>query len=169
MEQTAPVLDEPRALVRRIVMRPAILEATRAIGLTDADLARLNGIGKMAVSQWATRFRPIPDFRHAALIELVALFLGVVKAELEDGSEVFVDHLAYAQRARLMRDAIWHWLHLAIREAGINDDGSLRGLGVKSIELTGQMLVGLGANDAMKQAEFDVRQRLLDDAAKLAE
>jgi hypothetical protein len=54
-------------VAERVLKRPAILECTRLVGFTDAEIARIFGIGPMVVSEWIGGKRAIPRVRHQAL------------------------------------------------------------------------------------------------------
>ena len=95
----------------RVLNRPAILEATRAIGLTDAEVARLLGCTPMQVNDWVKGRRPIPPAKHHAL----AIFVGGLAGIFDEGE---IGDTAYTRRARLLRSAIVGWLKFAIEEEG---------------------------------------------------
>jgi hypothetical protein len=107
-----PVGDQAalrKVLARRALTRPPILDATRAIGLTDSDLARLIGCSAMVVSEWVTGKRPIPKEKLAAL----ALFLlelegtlAVISSDLTEGP--------HAKRAQVLGEAITKLVWMSI-------------------------------------------------------
>jgi transcriptional regulator with XRE-family HTH domain len=98
-----------RVIATRVFSRPAILEATRAIGLTDAEVARLLGCTPMQVNDWVKGRRPIPAVKHHAL----AIFVGGLAGIFDEGE---ITETAYSKRARLLQSAILGWLKLAIEE-----------------------------------------------------
>ena len=95
----------------RVLSRPPILEATRVIGLTDAEVARLLGCSPMQVNDWVKRRRPIPLVKHHALLLFMITLTGIIGFVDEDPPEG-----PYARRARLLHDAIIGWSALAADE-----------------------------------------------------
>jgi hypothetical protein len=100
-----------QVIATRVFSRPAILEATRAIGLTDAEVARLLGCTPMQVNDWVKGRRPIPAVKHHAL----AIFVGGLAGIFDEGE---ITESAYSKRARLLQSAIVGWLKLAIEDEG---------------------------------------------------
>jgi hypothetical protein len=100
-----------QVIAARVLSRPAILEATRAIGLTDAEVARLLGCTPMQVNDWVKGRRPIPAVKHHAL----AIFVGGLAGIFDEGE---ITDTAYSKRARLLQTAIASWLRLAVEEEG---------------------------------------------------
>jgi hypothetical protein len=107
------VMRDPalQVIAARVFSRPAILEATRAIGLTDAEVARLLGCTPMQVNDWVKGRRPIPAVKHHAL----AIFVGGLAGIFDEGD---ITDTAYSRRARLLQAAIFGWLKLAVEEEG---------------------------------------------------
>ena len=94
----------------RVLRRPAALEATRICGFTDSEIARLSGVSAMTVSEWVSGKRPIPRFRHQALV-----LVRVLDADESHWSPVeLAPQTAHALRARLLKQAIMPLLELAI-------------------------------------------------------
>jgi hypothetical protein len=115
MTQLEPLPIKParrrRALRRAITSRferPPILEATKACLLLDQDLAFLLGITPMVVNGWVKGRRPIPPFRHAAMIIFMMTLAGVIDEAPGDTPQ--------ARRARLISDAVMRWIDLALDE-----------------------------------------------------
>ena len=110
-----PIADKPelsRAVLRLAFSRPPILDATRALGLSDSEIGRLLGCSSMQVSHWATNRRPIPRVKLFALY----LFLERIKT-------LFVGSTAgpYARRARILDDALSDLAQMSVeRLAGRN-------------------------------------------------
>jgi hypothetical protein len=100
-----------QVIVDRALSRPAILEATRAIGLTDSEVARLLGCTPMQVNDWVKGRRRIPPTKHHAL----AIFIGGLAGIFDEGD---IGDTAYSRRARLLQSAILGWLTLAVEEEG---------------------------------------------------
>jgi hypothetical protein len=100
-----------QVIVNRVLSRPAILEATRAVGLTDAEVARLLGCTPMQVNDWVKGRRPIPAIKHHAL----AIFVGGLAGIFDEGE---ISDTAYSKRARLLQSAILGWLKIALEEEG---------------------------------------------------
>jgi hypothetical protein len=90
-----------QTLVDRVLSRPPILEATRIIGLPDAEVARLLGCTPMQVNDWAKRRRPIPLVKHRALLQFAIVLTGIIGFVDEDPPEG-----PYARRAQLLHDAV---------------------------------------------------------------
>jgi DNA-binding transcriptional regulator YiaG len=63
--------------------RPAILEATRAVGLTDSELARLLNLSPVTVHDWTTGKRRFPPAKHHALVHFIAALAGILKGDLD--------------------------------------------------------------------------------------
>ena len=98
--------------VRRIVNRPAILEATRACGFSDREIAGLMGVGAVFLGECGRGERPLPAFRQVALITVVQVLLNGI------GSPPTLPKSEYAPRAQAVRRSVEHWLELAIAELG---------------------------------------------------
>jgi hypothetical protein len=94
----------------RVLSRPSILEATRIIGLTDAEVARLLGCTPMQVNDWVKGRRPIPAVKHHAL----AIFVGAMSGIFHDPAP----DTYHSRRARLLQSAVLGWLTLAVEEEG---------------------------------------------------
>jgi transcriptional regulator with XRE-family HTH domain len=95
--------------------RPAILEATRAVGLSDSDLARLLNCTPMAVNDWVKGRRRIPPAKHLAMVHFIAALAGILEGVLDPPNTV------HARRAELLREVILKWLAMAV------DDGAMAG------------------------------------------
>jgi hypothetical protein len=98
-----------------VIRRPPILQATAALGIRDAEVARIVGVAPMVVSQWGSGKRPIPLLRHLALIMVVNLRL------------LLLSHPNYKQPGLSERDesrikathrAVGEWYALAYEERG---------------------------------------------------
>jgi DNA-binding transcriptional regulator YdaS (Cro superfamily) len=94
-------------IAERVLSRPPILEATRACGFTDADVARLLGCTPMQVNDWAKGRRPIPAVKHCALALTMMTLCGAI------GKAPAGPH---AKRAQLLEEAVRHWTSLAFEE-----------------------------------------------------
>jgi transcriptional regulator with XRE-family HTH domain len=106
--QPLPVADKVAlrtAVTRLAFSRPPILDATRAIGLSDSELARLLGCSQMQVSSWATRRRPIPRVKLFA----IWMFLVTLEHECFRGS--------HAQRAQILGKALRDLAQLSLEDA----------------------------------------------------
>jgi hypothetical protein len=100
-------------VAERVLKRPAILECTRLVGFTDAEIARIFGIGPMVVSEWIGGKRAIPRVRHQALALFVYALARFYHGDLRDAPRT-----AHALRARLLFKAINPLLEIAIAECG---------------------------------------------------
>ena len=134
-----PVGDKPtlsQAVSRRAFSRPPILDATRAVGLTDAEVARILGCTPMQVSHWATGRRPIPR------VKLLALCLFVERLKT-----LFIGSPAgpYARRARLVSDLLSDLQRMSFDEAWPGDTAITDAIANPAIALQEQMLVRLEA------------------------
>jgi hypothetical protein len=98
--------------VRRIVTRPAIAEAVRACGFTDREIAHLMGIQSATMSAFMRGERPLPAFRHFALIMLVRVLLHGI------GSPAMMPSTEHTARAQAMRHSVERWLEVAEAEFG---------------------------------------------------
>lgn len=86
--------------------RPPVLNATRALGLADHELARAFGISAMAVSHWATEQRPIPLTRHLALLFVIGRLLGAIDAAHPPATK-------YARRMAVAHESARQWAELS--------------------------------------------------------
>jgi hypothetical protein len=135
-----PVADKPalsQAVVRLAFSRPPILDATRAVGLTDAEVACLLGCTPMQVSHWATGRRPIPK------IKLFGLYLFIERLKI-----LFVGSPAgpYAKRARILGDALSNLAAMSFEEAWPGESPIPDAVANAGIALQEQMLVRLEAS-----------------------
>jgi hypothetical protein len=91
-------------------VRPPILHATAALGLSDAEVARHADVHSVTVNQWAHGIRPIPPLRHSELQVLVAHILqGLRKMTREDERE--------DRRRDMTLEVAEMWLRLSVEEA----------------------------------------------------
>jgi DNA-binding transcriptional regulator YdaS (Cro superfamily) len=97
----------------RVLSKPAILEATRIVGLTDSDVARLLDVAPPSVTDWVKGRRKIPPARHIALRMLVTTLAEQVD-HAPDGPR--------ARRARLLRNSARAWAALADDEIPLPSD-----------------------------------------------
>jgi DNA-binding transcriptional regulator YdaS (Cro superfamily) len=112
--------------------RPAILEATRAIGLSDSELARLLEVTPGAVNDWVKGRRRIPPTKHLALMHFIAAMVGIFEGDLDPPNTV------HARRAALLNDVIRNWMAMAIDEGAVAAD-----TGDEARELAERMLAQL--------------------------
>ena len=89
--------------------RPAILEATKALGLNDRRVARLLGVSAEFVHSWANGRKPIPHLRLLTLIFLVGRLTGDIGKQQPPQTR-------YARRAQMAIDAAVGWKNLATLE-----------------------------------------------------
>jgi hypothetical protein len=95
-----------------VARRPPILQATAALGFSDAEVARALRVAPMVVSQWANGQRPIPIVRHLALSF-------VVEREVERlRSDADLECMDQARRLKVTYDACSKWLALSRLERG---------------------------------------------------
>jgi hypothetical protein len=92
-----------------VTRRPPILQATRALGIRDVDVAHICGVSPVAVNQWANGQRPIPRVKHVALL----LIVGFIREMLVD-----TDHPRVAAACEI----VLKWLILAREEVGEHPD-----------------------------------------------
>jgi DNA-binding transcriptional regulator YdaS (Cro superfamily) len=98
--------------------RPAILEATRAVGLTDSELARLLNLSPVTVHDWTTGKRRIPPAKHHALVHFIAALAGILKGDLDPPNTM------HARRAELLREVLLKWMAMSIEEGAMAEDTS---------------------------------------------
>jgi hypothetical protein len=110
---TEPAL---KIVAERVLKRPAIMECTRLCGFADAEIARIQGIVPMTVSEWVTGKAAIPMVRHRALW----LFVNAMLRILIGGVKV-PPQTAHSLRARLLHQAIRPLLKLALEECSCGD------------------------------------------------
>jgi hypothetical protein len=100
--------------------RPPILDALKALGLTDARIARAIGCTSEFIAAWRNGKKPIPHKTHAALIFLVGRLTGQIGASLPPQTR-------YARRAQVAIEAATLWNNLARDEfaaaLGTDDPG----------------------------------------------
>jgi transcriptional regulator with XRE-family HTH domain len=96
--------------------RPAILEATKALGLNDRRVAGLLGVSAEAVHSWANGRRQIPQLRLLTLIFLVGRLTGAFGKQQPPQTR-------YARRAKMAIDAADAWKNLASLELLEDVDG----------------------------------------------
>jgi hypothetical protein len=106
MAQTAEA-----SIVEEALGRPAVLECTALLKITDSQLARLFGLTPSAVCAWANRREQIPLIRQLALIYLVSRLAGLF-------DQVDADSSIHARRAHLFRQTLDAWLNIAAEELG---------------------------------------------------
>src|SRR5687767_14158439 len=86
--------------------RPPILDALKALGLTDARIARAIGCRSEFIAAWRNGKKPIPHKPHAALIFLVGRLTGQIGASLPPQTRC-------ARRAQVAIEAARLWNNLA--------------------------------------------------------
>ena len=105
--QEIPIVTA-RAAHDWVADRLPIMEALRALGLRDRQIARVLGVARGVVSEWANATKPIPPLRHATLIWLVGVLIS------KFGNLQL--HSRYARRSEVARAAAEAWLNLARAE-----------------------------------------------------
>jgi transcriptional regulator with XRE-family HTH domain len=100
--------------------RPPVLDALRALGLTDAKIARALGCTSEFIAAWRNGKKPIPHKTHAALIFLVGRLTGQI-------GRAVPPRTTYARRAQVAIEAATLWSNLARNEfaeaLGTDDPG----------------------------------------------
>jgi hypothetical protein len=92
-------------------LRPAILQATKLVGLNDSEVARSLNVSAMTVSRWARAKDPMPPARHAALFMVMLHLLGQ-EFRIGDNPPAGI----FAKRAQLLREVVWRLLIFEIEE-----------------------------------------------------
>jgi DNA-binding transcriptional regulator YdaS (Cro superfamily) len=112
------MLVDPQC-IDRAKTRPAVLQATLALGFTDAAVARIIGVSQMTVSEWATGKRPIPKLRYAALYFFITRATGphVLQGAIESASPGSNER----RRLEATQQAVDVWRDLAFDEIDIDD------------------------------------------------
>jgi hypothetical protein len=91
---------------RTIATRPAILEASRALGLPDALLADALNVSAAAVAAWAKIDREIPVHQALAAQFVIGRMIGVFGRDLPPDT-------VFARRSDLARKHAEEWLLMA--------------------------------------------------------
>jgi hypothetical protein len=106
-------MSKNRTTADNVAQRPPILQATTALGFSDAEVARALRVVPMVVSQWANGQRPIPMVRHLALSFIVEWENERLR-QAADPDNAFDQ----ARRLKVTYDACSHWLALSRLERG---------------------------------------------------
>jgi hypothetical protein len=132
-----------RALADRAFARPPILNATRLVGFSDAELARLLGCSPMQVNDWVKGRRPIPPVKHMALIALMHSLSGVV-TKAPDNLPVPL--------AQKLNEVVFELTKLALQEV---NSGPPRAPGVfeAAMDLANEALAKLGGGCVIEMIE----------------
>jgi hypothetical protein len=98
------------AIAEVALARPAIMEATALLRISDSHLSRLLGVRPASVSIWGSRRGAMPPARQLCLIYVVARLAGLF-------DQIAGDHIV-VRRARLLKDVLVRYLDLAAEELG---------------------------------------------------